>query len=244
MSTLNVDPFLKRPSCDELFRTVEAKFEASDLASDKWYLVALSTLTSTPEPHLADQLYQYLTKQPAYSTPEARKSLVRRMRETLIKDTALCGLPKTAEAIIAIGKVVTEADLDESFSREGWMCNGGNRTRAMAWLEKIYAQNTDALIEMFRKHPDFEFWIIEICYGLHLSDRQILDDIDTEIVVLGVIMGQNLPRETHWHMRGLRRLGVSKEDTQMVCDCVREVARFCGLELDRIPPVESVESEL
>lgn len=79
---------------------------------------------------------------------------------------------------------------------------------------------------------------------MHLSDRQILDGLDTEIVVLGVIMCQNLPRESHWHIRGLRRLGLPKEDVQMVCDCVREVARFCGLELDRIPPVESVESEL
>lgn len=166
------------------------------------------------------------------------------MRETLIKDTALCGLPKTAEAIIAIGKVVTENDLDESFSRAGWMCDGGNRTRAMDWLQKIYAQNTETLIDMFKKHPDFEFWIIEICYGLHLSDRQILDDVDTEIVVLGVIMCQNLLRESHWHIRGLRRLGLLKEDVQMVCDCLREVARFCDFELNRIPPVESVESEL
>jgi hypothetical protein len=244
MSTLNVDPFLKRPSCDELFRTIEARFEASGIPSDKWYLVALSSLTSTPEPHLADQLYLYLTRQPAYSTPTARKSLVRRMRETLIKDTALCGLPKTAEAILAIGKVVMEADLDNSFSREGWMCDGANHKRAMAWLERIYAQNTETLINMFRKHPDFEFWIVEICYGLHLSDRQILDDLDTEIVVLGVIMGQNLPRETHWHIRGLRRLGLPKEDVQMVCDCVHEVAQFCGFKLDRIPSVESLESEL
>lgn len=30
----------------------------------------------------------------------------------------------------------------------------------------------------------------------------------------------------------------------MLCDCVREVAHFCALELDRIPPVESVESEV
>lgn len=157
MSTLDVNPFLKRPSCDELFRNLEARFEASGVPSDKWYLVALSSLTATPEPHLADQLYLYLTKQPPYSTPEARKTLVRRMRETLIKDTALCGLPKTAEAILAIGNVVTEDDLDESFSREGWMAGGCNRTRAMAWLQKIYALNTDSLMEMFRKHPDFEF---------------------------------------------------------------------------------------
>lgn len=129
--------------------------------------------------------------------------------------------------------------MDGSFSREGWMCNGSNRTRGMAWLQRIYAQNATSLFEMFKNHRDFWFWITEICYGLHLSDRQILDDLETEIVVLPAVMGQNLPRETFWHMRGIRRLGVSKEDVQMVCDCVHDVARLCGRELDRIYPVES-----
>lgn len=244
MSTFDVDPLLKRPCCDELFRDIEIRFEASGVPSDKWYLITLSSLTATQEPHLADQLYLYLINQPAYLTPAARKTLVRRMRETLIKITALCGLPKTAEAIPAIDKVVTEGDSDESFSREIWISGKDNRTRGLAWLQKIYAQNTDALFGMFRQHPDFEFWIVKICYGLHLLDRQILDNLDTEILVLGAVMGQNLPGETYWHMRGLRRLGLPKEDVQMLCDCVREVAHFCALELDRIPPVESVKSEV
>lgn len=43
---------------------------------------------------------------------------------------------------------------------------------------------------------------------------------------------------------GLKRFGISKEDAQIVCDSVREVARFCGIELDRIPSVDSLKSEL
>ena len=34
----------------------------------------------------------------------------------------------------------------------------------------------------------------EITYGLYLSDHSILDAVDTELVVLGGIMMQNLPR--------------------------------------------------
>lgn len=210
MSTLDVDPLLKRPRCDELFRHIEVRFEASGVPNDKWYLTTPSSLAATREPHLADQLYLYLINQPTYSAPAARKTLVRRMREILIKITALCGLPKTVEAILAIDKVVTDADSDESFSREGWTSGKDNRTRGLAGLQKIYAQNTDTLSGMFRQYPDFEFWIVEICYGLHLSDRQILDNLDTETVVLGAVMGQNLPREAYWHMRGLRRLGLPK----------------------------------
>ena len=64
-------------------------------------------------------------------------------------------------------------------------------------------------------------WIsANITYGLYLSDRQILDDIDTEMVVLSGIMIQNLKRETGWHLRGTRRVGVSYEDVETIQQCV------------------------
>jgi hypothetical protein len=51
-------------------------------------------------------------------------------------------------------------------------------------------------------------WLsVEITYGLYLSDHSILDAVDTELVVLGGIMMQDLPRETGWHLRGTRRIG-------------------------------------
>ena len=67
----------------------------------------------------------------------------------------------------------------------------------------------------------FSAWIsANITYGLYLSDHSILDAIDTEIVVLSGIMIQNLKRETGWHLRGLRRVGVDHEDAEVVQQCV------------------------
>ena len=64
-------------------------------------------------------------------------------------------------------------------------------------------------------------WIsANITYGLYLSDHTILDAIDTEMVVLSGIMIQNLKRETGWHLRGTRRVGVSQEDVELVQQCV------------------------
>ena len=71
-------------------------------------------------------------------------------------------------------------------------------------------------------------WIsANITYGLYLSDRQNLDDIDTEMVVLSGIMIQNLRRETGWHLRGTRRVGVSHGDVEIVQQCVC-IPRPCG----------------
>lgn len=244
MTECEIDRALVQPRCDELFQKIEAKFAASHIPNDKWYLTALSTLATGPDPHLADQLYLYLTSQSAYSTADARRKLIRRLREALFKDIALIGLPKPTEALIAISRVEPEDEIEQSFTRQGWQCDESNHDRAMSWLRRIYANNLEALFDLFKRHRDWGFWVAEIAYGLHLSDRQVLDDVDTELVVLPAVMAQNLPRETYWHIRGTRRLGVFKEDVQMVCECVRDVARFCGVELDRIPSVDVVDSEL
>jgi len=64
-------------------------------------------------------------------------------------------------------------------------------------------------------------WLsIEITYGLYLSDHSILDGIDTELIVLSGIMIQNLQRETGWHLRGTRRIGVSYKDVEAIQQCV------------------------
>ena len=61
---------------------------------------------------------------------------------------------------------------------------------------------------------------MEITYGLYLSDHTILDGVDTELVVLSGIMLQNLARETAWHLRGIRRIGVGIEDVEVIQQCV------------------------
>ena len=59
--------------------------------------------------------------------------------------------------------------------------------------------------------------------GLYLSDHSILNGVETELVVLSGIMIQNLPRETGWHLRGTRRIGVSYDDVETIQQCVSAV---------------------
>lgn len=76
-------------------------------------------------------------------------------------------------------------------------------------------------------HKDFEFITKEITYGFYLSDHSILGPIETELVVLTGIMIQNLPLETAWHLRGTRRVGVSKEDIEIIQQCVSLYDETC-----------------
>ncbi|OQD64005.1 hypothetical protein PENPOL_c008G01832 [Penicillium polonicum] len=233
-----------QPRYRQLFTELEHRFKATNLGNDKWYILAISTLVASPDPERADQLYLHLTQQTDYATSAARQALIRRLREALVKSVPIVGVCKPIEAILAISEVERDEDKDYTFTREGWQCDEANHERGTGWLQKLYARNTTGTLDLFDAHKDFSWLSKEITYGLFLSDRQVLDDLDTQLVVLPGIMSQNLPKETHWHIRGTRRIGVPQEEVQVIWDCVQLVAQFFDVKLHKVPTVEAVEYDV
>ncbi|KAF2473604.1 uncharacterized protein BDR25DRAFT_340949 [Lindgomyces ingoldianus] len=227
-----------------LFQDIESAVESTSLGKEKWYILTIAALVGGTEPELADQLYLYIINKPEYATTSHRHYLIRRLREALVKLVSIVGVCKPLEAIIAIMKVEKEEDRDYTFTRENWQCDQENHDRGMEWMRQIYAHNIEPTLDLFKAHQDFRWISTEITYGLYLSDRKILDDLDTELVVLVGIMVQNLRLETHWHIRGTRRIGVSKGDVEIIVACVHKVANFMGTSLNRIPTVEEVEKDV
>lgn len=233
-----------QPRFQQLFTELENRFKTTTLGSDKWYILATATLAASQDPERADQLYLHLCSQPEYATSPARQALVRRLREALIKAVPIVGVCKPIEAILSISKVERDEDKDYTFTREGWQCDQDNHDRGTGWMQKLYSRNTGSTLNLFAAHKDFSWISEEITYGLFLSDRQVLDDVDTQLVVLPGIMSQNLPNETHWHIRGTRRLGLPKEEVQVIWDCVQLVAQFFDVTLHKVPTVEQVEYDV
>lgn len=233
-----------RADLTTLFTTLEQTLTPTNLGASRWYLIALAALVGGTEPEFADQLYLHLINQPGYESAEARQALVRRLREALVKLTSLVGVCKPLEAILSISRVEQPADRDYSSTRSGWTADAANHARGAAWLGKIYAGNTADTLALFEAHRDFRWISEEITYGLYLSDRAVLDDWDTEAVVLAGIMIQNLKLETRWHIRGALRVGMGKGDVKAVMEVVRKVAEFTDVKLNRVPSVEEVEHEV
>ncbi|CAJ0543358.1 Ff.00g005380.m01.CDS01 [Fusarium sp. VM40] len=233
------------PELSQLFLKIERSFKDTDLGDQRWYIVTIACLVASPDPEASAALYRYLISQDPYQTSESRQALIRRLREALFKTIILIGVCKPLEAIISINQIERSEDCDfSSSSREGWQADEANRERGMEWFKKIYTRNAGDTLGMLDAHKDFAWVSKEITYGLFLSDRQVLDDVDTQLVVLPAIMSQNLRRETHWHIRGTRRIGVSKEDVQVIWDCAKEIGKFFGNELNRLPTVDDVEPDV
>ncbi|EMF08619.1 uncharacterized protein SEPMUDRAFT_136741 [Sphaerulina musiva SO2202] len=228
-----------------LFHTIEHDFPSSSLGPNKWYILLLAALTAGGHPGKAADLYTYLiSSRPEFEKSEQRQNLMKRLRETLVKLVPIVGVVKPLEAVFCIAEIERPEDRDGSFSRENWSSGPLNSQRGSAWLAQIYQHNHAATESVLSHHKDFEWISREITYGLFLSDHTILGPVETEIVVLAGIAMQNLPRETGWHLRGMRRIGVAIEDVELVQRCVERVAEYCGLVLDRIPRVADVEHEV
>lgn len=116
----------------ELFKAIETKFPHRTLGGDKWYLVVVSGQELDPanitnaqqlsalagvDPDYAGDLYTFLINKPEYKTPESRKSLMRHLREALVKNVSVQGVCKPLEALFAIEAVERPEDRDFSFSR-------------------------------------------------------------------------------------------------------------------------------
>ncbi|PVH74623.1 hypothetical protein DL98DRAFT_519158 [Cadophora sp. DSE1049] len=226
-----------------LFEAIENKFPHKTVGGNTWYLVVLSALVGV-EPEHAAYLYTYLIGKPQFSPPESRQTLVRRLREALVKNVALQGVCKPLEALFSFAKIERPEDKDYTFSREKWQAGPETIERGNAWLNTIYKDNLSTSTSPFAAHKDFEFISRQITYGFYLSDHTILEPVETELVTLAGIMIQNLPLETAWHLRGTRRVGVSMEDVEIIQQCIEMVAKYGGAKMHKVPRVADVEHEV
>ncbi|KAF2010168.1 hypothetical protein BU24DRAFT_357067 [Aaosphaeria arxii CBS 175.79] len=233
-----------QPDVAALFQEIEHTFQYTGLGDDRWYILTMAAVVGGTNPELAAQLYLYMINQPGRENPCDRQALMRRLREIIVKLVSIIGVCKPLEAIISIVKVERPEDRDYSFSRENWQADGKNHEDGMAWLTQIYERNMESTLRLFDAHLDFQWISTDITYGLYLSDRQNMDDLDTELTVLVGIMIQNLKLETYWHIRGIRRIGVPQEDVKTILSCVRRIADFTGVKLNRIPTVDEVEQDV
>lgn len=91
---------------------------ASQLTSSSSFLsTQLAALVSGGQPNFAPLLYQHLVQRPEYQTPDERRALLRRLRETLMKLVIIVGVCKPLEAVFDLDAVVREEDKDDSATR-------------------------------------------------------------------------------------------------------------------------------
>lgn len=133
----------------------------------------------------------------------------------------------------------------DSHDRSSARIDEATEQRGATFIQQLYRQNLEPIFSTWGSHrADFEWLENTVIYGLFLSDHTVLSSVETELVILSAIMCQGLRGPTIWHLRGLRRLGVSAEDVEGVQCVVELVAVWVGRDTKGWPTVQDVEGDI
>lgn len=112
-------------------------------------------------------------------------------------------------------------------------------------MQALYKTNLSPIFASLGAHGPFVEWVDSaIVYGMFLSDLTLLSAVESELVTLTAIMCQGLKAPTLWHLRGLRRLGVSEGDVEAVQRAVEGLMVGVGGKVDGWARVRDVEAEV
>ncbi|OJD30123.1 uncharacterized protein BKCO1_660008 [Diplodia corticola] len=101
--------------------------------------------------------------------------------------------------------------------------------RGAAHLHRLYLHHLPAIAATWSSHEaDFRWLEESVIYGLFLSDHAVLSALETSLVTASAIVAQGLKAPALWHLRGLRRLGVPREDVERVVRVVGVCAAWAG----------------
>lgn len=117
-----------------IFEEIKREFPSS-VSQNGWYTLAvsystpttkltqantpgkLSSLITVSNPANITHLYSFLIAQPEWSTPEQRRVLSRRLREQLMKQWVVIGIPRVITAVLSLAQAEAPEDADPSFTK-------------------------------------------------------------------------------------------------------------------------------
>ena len=199
-------------------------------------LVKLSSVIACGKIEESGEIVKHLLNT-SHTTAALRNRLSAQLGDMIMKLWILVGLPVAILALATIAKAEKEAGmpvppLEDQFHQSIYSSldtSDDIEDRGHAAMRLIYRSNLDPIMASWGLHQaDFEWLEKRVVYGLFLSDNRILDQVESECLNVAGIMCQGLERPTMWHIRGLRRLGVTKDNAEIVCNVIKKAAREIG----------------
>jgi hypothetical protein len=127
-------------------------------------------------------------------------------------------LPGSLEEQISISDHVDHVQLNSDVEKLGYKT-----------MLQLYRKNLHPIMSTWGSYEaDFQWLEKGVVYGMFLADTRVLEQKVVSCLNIAGIMCQGLEAPTMWHVRGLRRLGVSVDDAEIVCEIVKRVAGEFG----------------
>ncbi|KAK8233872.1 hypothetical protein HDK77DRAFT_238762 [Phyllosticta capitalensis] len=197
------------------------------------YLLPAASITALGHPNLLGPLF---TDVLAFLPERSSKKISLQLRDVLLKQWTLIGIPLVVTAVSSLASaekasgIEFPSGLSSKYSKDDSLApSEAISNRGEKFMRKLYQSNLEPILSTWGSHEaDFTWLEKSVIYGLFLSDHEVLSEVETELVIMSSIMAQGLKGPTLWHVRGLRRLGISKKDVEEAIKIVVECARYLG----------------
>ncbi|SPC64761.1 uncharacterized protein UHOD_07132 [Ustilago sp. UG-2017b] len=204
-------------------------------------------MTSDEILHFRTQLSPAIRDSPTCDPLES-KFVQRRIQESPVKGSVLRGIPPSLDTIFALLCFLCENNepllTSSDFIRSSTLSQPISSLThpACVALDRIYKHNLPDILDrkMGKNMQDLKFLTLEINYGFNLSNEQVLDWRETELVVLAALITQNCRVEVLWHMRGALRAGWTREDVESVQKVAMAIAKRLAVRTDKVPGLEEI----
>ncbi|KAH7032884.1 AhpD-like protein [Microdochium trichocladiopsis] len=235
-SSMGALPMLKQALWTSLAKDVAMPHGA-------WYLVASATLAVLNRPREIQQVFTYALSDLEHSRdgPGAHKEKLevsRRIRESLVKTSAIAGLPKSINALMSLKQVTPQQLLDdEAVYSSGSRLQDLSRIsqeqilyRGQSFFDKLYGKLSRRVMRQMDQCGTRDLGVIaRLAYGHVLSNTSILTPMETSFVLIAGLIPQDVNPQLKGHLRGAINLGASVEQVRAVRAASIKVCEACGM---------------
>ncbi|KAJ6014750.1 hypothetical protein N7540_009341 [Penicillium herquei] len=215
----------------EIFETIKKGFPSS-LSEHGWYILSASALITASNPTNITYLYNFLISQPEWSKPDQRRVLIRRLREQMLKQWVIIGIPKVITAVLSLAQIENPEDADPSFTREGVTVSPEINARGRELCYKLYGEDgyNNIMASCGSFSADFTWASDNIIYGMFLSDESVINHQETSLMTMPSMACMGLQGTSKRHLIGLRNHGISDDDLTKIILSGKMIAEWAGQE--------------
>ncbi|KAK2017877.1 carboxymuconolactone decarboxylase [Colletotrichum eremochloae] len=214
-----------------------------------WYFVAATTLTILNRPDEIPHIYQHALAHgvgPEDAKPGSDEQLTisRKLREALIKASAVGGLPKTINSLMELKKVTPEHLLDKRHGSDNCMTSSPTARyidvhdtasykvlqRGQDFWDRIYGKISRRIMgQMDRCGTEDLGLTARLTYGYILSNTNVLSPVETSYVLIAGLIPQDVNPQLKGHLRGALNGGACIEEVRAVRSIVMEICKAAGM---------------
>ncbi|ORY71759.1 AhpD-like protein [Pseudomassariella vexata] len=214
-----------------------------NLPHDTWYIIAATVLTLLNRPDEIRTVYREAMDRGPRSMDikanlEEQLTISRRLREALIKASAVGGIPKSINALLSLKEVTPVHLLDEPGSstptgRWADMFEAPSSQildRGQSFFNKVYGKVAKRIMEQMDRSGTEDLGLVaRLVYGHLLSNTRVLSSAETSFVLIAGLIPQDVNPQLKGHLRGALNGGATVEEVRAVREVAVTICEAAGM---------------